>query len=244
MQPTSIRTSIRMIIDASMRTTITLDPEAEALVKKAMKERDVSFKQVVNEAIVPQSWLAAAGTGQPADSQHGSAASESRQGHATGGRARGHRAPPKDGHGQVRLVDSSVLIYADNIDADHRQVSRAWLSHALAAAETLIVPWLNVVTYLRMSTSPDIHRMPNSISESLAFIRAVLDSPVVISGTPDHRHLERVAELIAATGRGGNLLNDAHLGALALQYEATVVSFDNDFSRFPCVRWESPQLSR
>jgi hypothetical protein len=41
-----------MMIDASMRTTITLDPEAEALVKKAMKERDVSFKQVVNEAIV------------------------------------------------------------------------------------------------------------------------------------------------------------------------------------------------
>jgi hypothetical protein len=36
----------------SMRTTITLEPEAEALVKKAMKERDVSFKQIVNEAIV------------------------------------------------------------------------------------------------------------------------------------------------------------------------------------------------
>jgi hypothetical protein len=34
-----------------MRTTITLDPETEALVKKAMKERDVSFKQVVNDAI-------------------------------------------------------------------------------------------------------------------------------------------------------------------------------------------------
>jgi hypothetical protein len=35
-----------------MRTTITLEPEVEALVRKAMKERDVSFKQVVNEAIV------------------------------------------------------------------------------------------------------------------------------------------------------------------------------------------------
>jgi hypothetical protein len=35
-----------------MRTTITLDPEAEALVKKTMKERNLSFKQVVNEAIV------------------------------------------------------------------------------------------------------------------------------------------------------------------------------------------------
>lgn len=35
-----------------MRTTITLDPEAEDLVKRAMKERGVSFKQVVNEAIM------------------------------------------------------------------------------------------------------------------------------------------------------------------------------------------------
>ena len=35
-----------------MRTTITLEPEAEALVKQAMRERDASFKQVVNDAIV------------------------------------------------------------------------------------------------------------------------------------------------------------------------------------------------
>ena len=35
-----------------MRTTITLDAEAEALIKKEMEARKVSFKQVVNEAIV------------------------------------------------------------------------------------------------------------------------------------------------------------------------------------------------
>jgi len=34
-----------------VRTTITLEPETEALVKKAMKERNVSFKDVVNDAI-------------------------------------------------------------------------------------------------------------------------------------------------------------------------------------------------
>jgi hypothetical protein len=34
-----------------VRTTITLDSETEALVKKAMKERNLSFKQVVNDAI-------------------------------------------------------------------------------------------------------------------------------------------------------------------------------------------------
>ncbi len=34
-----------------MRTTITLDPDVEALLRKVMRERGRSFKEVVNEAI-------------------------------------------------------------------------------------------------------------------------------------------------------------------------------------------------
>ena len=34
-----------------MRTTITLDPDTELLVKRAMRERGVSFKEAVNDAI-------------------------------------------------------------------------------------------------------------------------------------------------------------------------------------------------
>ena len=34
-----------------MRTTVTLDPDVEALVKRAMRERGLSFKQAVNEAM-------------------------------------------------------------------------------------------------------------------------------------------------------------------------------------------------
>jgi hypothetical protein len=34
-----------------MRTTVTLDPDVDALIQKAMRERGVSFKQAVNEAI-------------------------------------------------------------------------------------------------------------------------------------------------------------------------------------------------
>lgn len=35
-----------------MRTTITLTPEAEAIVRRAMAERGLTFKQAVNDAIV------------------------------------------------------------------------------------------------------------------------------------------------------------------------------------------------
>lgn len=34
-----------------MRTTVTLDPDVEALVKQAMRERGITFKQAVNEAL-------------------------------------------------------------------------------------------------------------------------------------------------------------------------------------------------
>ena len=35
----------------SMRTTITLEPDTDALVRRLMRERGLSFKQAVNEAI-------------------------------------------------------------------------------------------------------------------------------------------------------------------------------------------------
>jgi len=34
-----------------MRTTVTLDPDVEKLLKKAMLERDASFKQVLNDGL-------------------------------------------------------------------------------------------------------------------------------------------------------------------------------------------------
>lgn len=34
-----------------MRTTVTLDPDVQALLKKAMRSRDLSFKQALNDAV-------------------------------------------------------------------------------------------------------------------------------------------------------------------------------------------------
>ena len=34
-----------------MRTTVTIDPDVEVLVKRAMRQRDASFKQVLNDGL-------------------------------------------------------------------------------------------------------------------------------------------------------------------------------------------------
>jgi len=38
----------------------------------------------------------------------------------------------------------------------------------------------------------------------------------------------------------GNLVNDAHLAALALEQPAGIVSYDSDFGRFDAVSWATP----
>jgi predicted nucleic acid-binding protein len=46
--------------------------------------------------------------------------------------------------------------------------------------------------------------------------------------------------MLALVGTGGNLVNDAHLAALAVEHRAGIVSYDSDFGRFDKVRWHRP----
>ncbi|MCZ7628912.1 MAG: PIN domain-containing protein [Microthrixaceae bacterium] len=57
--------------------------------------------------------------------------------------------------------------------------------------------------------------------------------------TPDHPGILR--RLLGQVGAGANLVNDAHLAALAIEHRCAVVSYDNDFSRFDGVVWERPE---
>ena len=43
-----------------MRTTVTLDPDAEALIRERMRRRGVSFKQALNDAVRESARIAAA----------------------------------------------------------------------------------------------------------------------------------------------------------------------------------------
>ena len=41
----------------------------------------------------------------------------------------------------------------------------------------------------------------------------------------------------SGAGRGGPLVSDAHLAALAIEHSATMLSFDGDFARFAGLRF-------
>lgn len=140
----------------------------------------------------------------------------------------------------MKVVDANVLVYASNEDAEYHPSAWHWLASALSGSTTLIVPWMVAIGYLRVITNPKIFREPATVADAVRFLDGLVSRPTVVMGEPDRRHFGRVRQLLAPLGRGGGLVNDAHVAALALQYGASVVSYDLDFRLFPEVRWERP----
>jgi toxin-antitoxin system PIN domain toxin len=140
----------------------------------------------------------------------------------------------------VKVVDANVLVYAVNEDAVHHQQAREWLDRSLAGASGVGFSWLVMMAFLRLTTNSSIFANPLRVPTAVAQLEAWMAQPAAHVLEPTSRHLVIMAELLSEVGRGGNLVNDAHLAALAVEHRATIVSFDNDFGRFGVVRWESP----
>ncbi len=140
----------------------------------------------------------------------------------------------------MKLVDANVLLYAVDEDAEHHESARTGLDAALNGTETVIFPWVSVLAFVRLSTNPRVYEHALDPDAALDIVDRWLSNPAVITDVPDRSHSTRLREMLRATGRGGNLVTDGHLAALSLQYGAVILSFDNDFSRFPGVRWERP----
>lgn len=142
----------------------------------------------------------------------------------------------------MKLVDANVLLYAVNRDARHHAVSRAWLDGALSGEATVAFSWIALLAFVRLSTKVGLFPMPLSVDAAFDRVHAWTTAApaVIVEPTPDHATILR--RLVSGFGSGGNIVNDAHLAALAIEHRCTVVSFDNDFARFDGVTWEQPSV--
>lgn len=142
----------------------------------------------------------------------------------------------------MKLVDANVLLYAVNRDAAHHETARSWLDRSLSGDATVAFAWVALLAFLRLSTKVGLFPSPLSAEGALDRVDAwtTAGPAVIVEPTPDHPAILR--RLLGQVGVGGNLVNDAHLAALAIEHKCTVVSYDNDFSRFGGVSWERPGL--
>lgn len=138
------------------------------------------------------------------------------------------------------LIDVNLLIYAVNEDAPLHRKARLWLEGALSGTETVGLPWLVLLAFLRLATKPGLFQKPLGVRTAFDLIDAWLLQPLVTIPETTGRHLGIMRDLVLPLGTAGNLISDAHLAALSIEHGAELCSTDNDFARFPRLRWRNP----
>jgi toxin-antitoxin system PIN domain toxin len=140
----------------------------------------------------------------------------------------------------VLIVDANVLLYAVNEDAPHHEAAHAWLDTALAGHEAVAFAWTVILAFLRLSTHRAVFAQPLALEQAARVVELWLGRPPAVTVHPTRRHLSLLQGLLERSGTAANLVNDAHLAALALEHGAELVSFDRDYQRFDGIRWRTP----
>ncbi len=140
----------------------------------------------------------------------------------------------------MTVPDVNMLLYAHNTAAPQHAEAREWWRRLLMGAEPVGLAWVAVLGFVRVSTNRKAAPRPLSVEDALRQTRGWLARPNVTIVHPGDRHADILFGLLDHVGVAGNLTTDAHLAALAIEYQAELHSTDADFSRFPGLRWRNP----
>jgi len=140
------------------------------------------------------------------------------------------------------LVDANLLLYAVNRDLPQHARAREWLERTLSDDDGVGLPWVVILAFLRIGTSPRIFEHPLSIERACGYVAEWLNLPGVDIVSPGRDHWAVLSQLLTASGTAGNATTDAHIAALALERGCAVYSADNDFKRFTGLRHVNPLI--
>ena len=138
------------------------------------------------------------------------------------------------------VPDLNLLIYAYNDDAPLYASARSWWEGLMNGTERVGTPWVVAAGFVRLMTQPNVLNDPFTPDEAIDTVEEWFRLPHVAPLNPGTEHLRLMRGAVAAAGVGGDLVTDAHIAALAMEYQAEVHTNDADFGRFPGLRWRNP----
>jgi uncharacterized protein len=140
----------------------------------------------------------------------------------------------------VLVIDVNVLVGAFHREAHDHEACRAWLADVVNSEQSFGFPDFVMFNFVRVVTLPRPWKQAIDTSEALRFIEQLMRTPNCQLLVPTERHWSVFQDLCIASGARGNLINDAYLAAFALDHDAEVITFDQDFAKFPRLKWRSP----
>ena len=138
------------------------------------------------------------------------------------------------------IPDLNLLVFAYNQAAPFHNDARRWWEGLVNGTERVGIPWVVATGFVRLMTHRSAINPPVTPSEAIDTVGSWFRYSHVTPLNPGTEHLSLLRQALAAAGVGGNLVTDAHVAALAMEYQAEVHSNDSDFGRFPGLRWRNP----
>lgn len=138
------------------------------------------------------------------------------------------------------LVDANILLYAeDQLSSQHEQ-ALSWWDSVLGGSDPVCLCWPVITAFVRLSTNHRVFRHPLSIDQAIQRVASWLEQRCVQIIAPGPGHWKVFADMLRAGQAMANLVNDAHLAALAIEHGCELYSCDADFARFPKLKFHNP----
>jgi toxin-antitoxin system PIN domain toxin len=140
------------------------------------------------------------------------------------------------------LVDANLLLYAHFASFPQHEAALRWLDAQLNGPIRVGLPWQSLLAFVRIGMNPRVFERPETAAKAWLQIEQWLNCPVVWIPQPTDRHREILGSLVVSHVSHPDLVQDAHLAALAIEHGLLLCSTDGDFARFPGLRWQNPLL--
>lgn len=138
------------------------------------------------------------------------------------------------------LVDANILLYAVHQESPLNADAREWWDDQLSGTDPVCLCWTVLNAFIRIGTNPRVFEIPLRLEEANQRVQSWLDQPCVRLVSPTGGHWEVFQRMLVEGKATGNLVTDAHLAALAVEHGCEMKSTDNDFARFPGLKWSNP----
>ena len=138
------------------------------------------------------------------------------------------------------VPDVNMLVYAHNSASPKHNDALRWWERLLNGTESIGLPWVVSAGFVRVVSNPKVLSPPLARKTAVDYVASWLAQSHVIPLNPGTGHLSLFRQNVAVSGGGPNLVTDAHIAAVAMEYDAEVHSADGDFEKFPSVRLVNP----
>jgi toxin-antitoxin system PIN domain toxin len=140
----------------------------------------------------------------------------------------------------VIILDANILLYAYDSTSDLHQKARAWIESVFSGLEPVGIPWQTVSAFVRIMTNTRLPGERFTTEEAVQLVDDWLAQPNVRLLAPGEHHWALFRQMMVDGQASGELVTDAALAAVTVEYGGMLNTTDRDFARFLGLRWTNP----